>query len=87
MRLTPTTPTDSRPTSPAGCRSSFQQIIAALPHELELDLIAIDRGTTTYGGDPGAVVAAASGAREWATQAAHQMHRRITDAQDAVSAR
>ena len=68
-----------------GLPQCFQQIMEALRHELELNLIAIDRGTT-YGGDPGAAVEAVSVALERATQAAHQMYRGIADAQSALTA-
>jgi hypothetical protein len=68
-----------------GLPQVFQQIITALRHELELNLIAIDCGTK-YEGDPDAAVEAASVALERATQAAHQMYRGIADAQNAINA-
>jgi hypothetical protein len=68
-----------------GLPQVFQQIISALRHELDLNLITIDRGTK-YEGDPAAAVEAASVALEHATQAAHQMYRGIADAQKAINA-
>ena len=68
-----------------GLPQCFQQIMEALRHELELNLIVIDRGTT-YDGKPAAAIEAVSVALERATQAAHQMYRGIADAQSALSA-
>lgn len=68
-----------------GLPQAFQQIIAALRHELECNLIAIDRGTR-YDGDPAAAVEAASVALERATQAAWQLHSAVAAAQVAINA-
>ncbi len=68
-----------------GLPQAFQQIIAALRHELALNLISIDRGTT-YEGDPAGAVQAASMALERASQAAQQMYQGVADAQNAIAA-
>ena len=59
--------------------------MAALRHELELNLIGIDAGTI-YAGDPEAAIAAISVAFDVATRAAHQLYRGVADAQTAVNA-
>ena len=68
-----------------GLPQAFQQIMGALRHELELNLIGIDAGTT-YAGDPEAAIEAVSFALEVATRAAHQLYRGLADAQAAINA-
>ncbi len=67
-----------------GLAQSFQQIMAALRNELELNLIGIDAGTT-YVDDPEGAVEAASIALDVATRAAEQMYRGAADAQAAIT--
>lgn len=57
-----------------GLEQCFQQILAVLRHELELNPISIDTGTK-YDGHLEQAVDVASIALERATQAAHQMYR------------
>ncbi len=67
-----------------GLPQAFEQIIRALRGQLDQGHLKIDPGTEREH-DPAAAVEAASAGLEHATQAAHQMHRGITDAQGAIN--
>lgn len=62
-----------------------QQIMSALRYQFDIGHVGID-DDTKYADDPEAAVEAASVALERATQAAHQMYRAISEAQNAMSA-
>lgn len=68
-----------------GLPQAFEQIAKALQHELDRDLIAMDRGSK-YEGHPEQAVAAAHEALDRAGQAAQQVYRGVADAQNAINA-
>jgi hypothetical protein len=70
---------------PGGLPQAFEQIMAALRDVHEQGLIKIDAGDR-WAGDPAGAIEAASVALEHASQAAQQMYRGISDAQNAISA-
>jgi len=67
-----------------GLPQAFEQIIRAVRGQLDQGHIKIDPGTE-WEDDPAGAVEAASVGLEHATQAAHQMYRGITDAQNAIN--
>jgi hypothetical protein len=68
-----------------GLPQAFAQIITALRHEAEHDLIKVDPHTS-YESHPEQAVAAAAEALQRAIAAAHTMYQSITDAQNAINA-
>ena len=68
-----------------GLPQALRQITAAMRHELELNLIGIDAGTT-YAGNPEAAIEAASVALDVATRGAEQLYRGVADTQAAINA-
>jgi hypothetical protein len=68
----------------AALPQALQQIIAALRHEADCNLIKIDEGSK-FDGDPQAAVEAASVALGSATQAAQQMYWSVAEAQGDIA--